>query len=139
MADIVLWRPTHFGIKASFVIKSGFVAWAVSGDAAASLSTCDPLIARPQWGAHGRAPQGLSVNFVHPRAIEADVAGRLGLAKPLLPVSGTRTLGKRDMLHNDLCPEIRVDAQTFDVYVDGELAWCEPLERVALGQRYMLR
>ena len=50
MADIVLWRPTHFGIKASFVIKSGFVAWAVSGDAAASLATCDPLISRPQWG-----------------------------------------------------------------------------------------
>ena len=52
---------------------------------------------------------------------------------------GTRGLGKSDMLHNDVCPEIRVDAQTFDVYVDGELAWCEPLERVALGQRYMLR
>ena len=139
MADIVLWRPTHFGIKASIVIKSGFVAWAVSGDAAASLVTCDPLISRPQFGAHGRAPQGLSVNFVHPLAIEADVAGKLGLAKPLRAVSGTRELSKSDMMHNDVCPEIRVDTQTFDVYVDGDLAYCEPLERVALGQRYMLR
>ena len=139
MADIVLWRPTHFGIKASFVIKSGFVAWAVSGDAAASLATCDPLVSRAQWGAYGRAPQALGVNFVHPLAIEADVAGKLGLAKPLRAISDTRKLTKADMLHNDLCPDIRVNPQTFDVYVDDELAYCEPLERVALGQRYMLR
>ena len=139
MADVVLWRPTHFGIKPSFVIKGGFSAWAVMGDAAASLVTCDPTIARPQWGAHGRAPQDMSVDFVHPAAREADLAGRLDLAKTLVSIAGTRGLTKRDMLHNDALPEIRVDTETFEVFVDGALASSEPLERIALGQRYMLR
>ena len=35
------------------------------------------------------------------------------------------------MLRNDACPEIRVDPQTFDVFVDGVLATCEPAERAA--------
>ena len=32
---------------------------------------------------------------------------------------GTRKLTKRDMLWNDLCPDITVDPETFDVFVDG--------------------
>ncbi len=43
------------------------------------------------------------------------------------------------MLHNDACPEIRVDPQTFKVYVDGELATCEPAATLPLAQKYMLR
>jgi urease subunit alpha len=43
------------------------------------------------------------------------------------------------MLHNDACPDIRVDPQSFDVFVDGELATCEPAEELPLAQRYMLR
>jgi urease subunit alpha len=139
MADIVLWKPTHFGIKPSLVIKGGFTAWCMAGDAAASIGTADPVIARPQWGAHGLAPARTSASFVHPLALDAGIADRLGLRKPLLGLRGTRTLRKRDMLHNDVCPEIRVDPRTFNVYVNGDLAWCEPLERVALAQRYMLR
>ena len=42
-------------------------------------------------------------------------------------------------LHNTACPEMRVDPQTFDVFVDGELATCAPAERLPLTQRYMLR
>ena len=57
----------------------------------------------------------------------------------LLPASGTRRLTKRDMLHNDACPTIAVDPQTFDVTVDGVLATCEPAARLPLAQRYMLR
>jgi len=139
LADIVLWRPAHFGIKPQVVIKGGFTAWAMSGDAAASIGAADPLLARPQWGAAGRAPQSLAVTFVHPYAIEAGIGARLGLEKRLVPVSGTRTLGKRDMLHNDACPEIRVDPQTFEVFVDGVLATSQPLAEVALGRRYLLR
>ena len=30
------------------------------------------------------------------------------------------------MLHNDACPNITVNPQTFDVFVDGVLATCEP-------------
>ena len=66
-------------------------------------------------------------------------AQRLGLAKSLLPARNTRKLTKSAMLHNDACPEIRVDPATFDVFVDGELATCEPAAELPLAQTYMLR
>ena len=139
MADIVLWKPTHFGIKPSLVIKGGFTAWSMGGDGAASIGAAEPVMGRMQWGASGLAPSSISATFVHPLGLKADVAGRLGLAKPLLALEGTRKLSKGDMLHNDSCPDIVVNPQTFEVFVDGELATSEPLERVALGQRYLLR
>jgi urease subunit alpha len=139
MADLVLWRPAFFGIKPEIVVKGGFVVWAQMGDGAACLGNVEPVMLRPQWGAFGRAPQRLSATFVHPLALEQDLAGRLGLAKPLLPMSGTRRLGKKDMLHNDACPRITVNAQTFEVFVDGELASCAPAREVALGQKYLMR
>ena len=43
------------------------------------------------------------------------------------------------MLHNAACPKITVNPQTFDVFVDGQLATCEPIEKVALGQKYFMR
>ena len=139
MADIVVWRPGFFGIKPELVIKGGFIVWGAMGDSAASLMTCEPLRLRPQWGAFGVAKQALSACFVNNQAIEAQLAGKLGLRKSLVPVRGTRRLNKRHMLHNDACPNIRVDPQTFDVFVDGELATCEPAKVLPLAQRYMLR
>ena len=139
IADIVVWRPAFFGIKPELVIKGGFIAWGAMGDSAASLMTCEPMRLRPQWGAYGLAAPALSANFVHPLAIEGDLRGSLGLRKTLLPARGTRALSKADMLWNDACPNIRVDPQTFDVFVDGELATCEPAKVLPLAQRYMLR
>ena len=139
IADVVLWRPALFGIKPEIVVKGGFIAWGAMGDSAARLMTCEPLIQRPQWGAFGRAAPALGVNFVHPLALAADLAGTLDLRKRLLPVRGTRKLAKSDMLFNDACPKITVDPATFDVFVDGELATCEPAREVPLAQRYMLR
>jgi urease subunit alpha len=79
------------------------------------------------------------MSFVAQAAIENDVAGRLGLAKRVVAVRNTRQLRKADMLHNAACPQIRVDTQTFQVFADGELATCEPAQRLSLTQRYMLR
>ncbi len=101
--------------------------------------TCEPILMRPQWGAFGRAAPALSACFVHPAALDRELGRTLGLSKALLPARGTRTLRKSDMLWNDACPDIRVDPQTFDVFVDGTLATCEPAERLPLAQRYMLR
>lgn len=139
MADIVLWKPALFGIKPELVVKGGFIAWGAMGDSAASLMTCEPLRTRPQWGAFGRAKQALSACFVNPRAIAAGLAADLDLKKPLLPAFGTRTLQKSDMYLNDACPDITVDPATFDVFVNGELATCEPDTELPLAQRYMLR
>jgi urease subunit alpha len=139
MADIVLWRPAFFGIKPELVVKGGFIAWAAMGDSAASLMTCEPLLMRPQWGAFGEAKKPLSACFVNQLAIDADIAGRLGLKKHILPVRGTRKLNKSHMLHNDVCPNISVDPQTFQVMIDGKPIGCEPAKVVPLAQRYMLR
>ncbi|MCW5716172.1 MAG: urease subunit alpha [Bauldia sp.] len=139
IADIVIWRPAFFGSKPELVIKGGFIVWGAMGDSAASLMTCEPILLRPQWGAFGRAKQALSACFVNPLAIDADLAGRLDLSKPLLPARGTRKLTKADMLRNDALPKITVDPATFDVFVDGVLATCDPAKVVPLAQRYMLR
>jgi urease subunit alpha len=139
MADIVLWRPGFFGIKPELVVKGGFICWGAMGDSAASLMTCEPLILRPQWGAFGRAATQLGACFVNPLAIAGGLAAQLGIDKPLLATSRVRDLTKADMLHNDALPEIRVDPATFDVYVDGRLATCEPADTLPLAQRYMLR
>ncbi len=139
MADIVVWRPAFFGIKPELVVKGGFIAWGAMGDSSASLMTCEPMLLRPQWGAFGRAKQALSACFVHPRAIDRGLGKSLGLHKALLGASGTRGLRKSDMLRNDRLPEMRVDPETFDVYVDGEIATCEPSAELPLAQRYMLR
>jgi urease subunit alpha len=139
LADIVLWRPAFFGIKPELVVKGGFIVYAPMGDSAASLMTCEPLIMRPQWGAFGKAKQALSACFVNPLAIERGLAETLGLTKQLLPSRGTRKLTKQHMLHNDACPRVQVDPQTFEVLVDGQPATCEPVAKVPLAQRYMLR
>jgi urease subunit alpha len=139
MADIVLWRPGFFGSKPEIVVKGGFIVWGAMGDSAASLMTCEPLQMRPQWGAFGRAKESLSACFVNPLAIQNNLSEKLDLKKELLPTQGTRKVSKQHMLHNDACPDIRVDAQTFDVFVDGEIATCEPAEKLPLAQKYMLR
>lgn len=139
MADIVLWRPGFFGVKPELVVKGGFIAWAAMGDSAASLMTCEPILMRPQWGAFGQAKKALSASFVSQRFMAEDGSARLGLTKPCLPVSGTRKLNKGHMLHNGALPEIAVNPQTFEVSVNGQSAWVEPLAEVTLGQRYLLR
>ncbi len=139
LADIVLWEPKFFGIKPEVIFKGGFPVWSVMGESNASLMTCEPLTYRPQWGAYGRAPQALSVNFMTAAAIADGVAERLDLRTRCVATSGTQSLTKRDMLHNDAVPEIHVDPETYRVEVDGELATCEPLDSVPLGRLYVLK
>src|SRR5439155_17084497 len=133
LADIVLWEPKFFGIKPEVIFKGGFPAWSVMGESNASLMTCEPLVYRPQWGAHGLANQALSVNFVAQAALDEGVGERLGLVKRCVPARNTRRLTKADLAWNDALPEISVDPDTYRVEVDGELCTCEPLERVPLG------
>jgi urease subunit alpha len=139
LADIVLWEPKFFGIKPEVVFKGGFPAWSVMGESNASLMTCEPLTYKPQWGAFGRARQGLSVTFMAQAAIDADVAGRWGLEKRLVPTRNTRALTKADMLHNHALPAVEVDPETYRVTADGELCTCEPVDRVPLGRLYVLK
>ena len=134
-----MYPGAHSPYPATITKESGFIAWAGMGDGAASLPYCEPLVMKPQWGAFGGVPARIGACFVHPSSLDADLAGRLGLASRLLPYSGTRSIGKRDMLWNDACPHIRVDSQTFEVFVDGELATSAPSTRLPLAASYFAR
>jgi len=139
MADIVLWDPEFFGIKPKFVIKGGFPVHSEMGEANGSLMTCEPVMQRSREGAVGKAKHALSTTFVSQAAYENGVGEELGLDSRVRPIRGTRTVGKSDMLHNDYTPDdIEIDAQTFEVEVDGEHVTCEPAEELPLAQRYTL-
>jgi urease subunit alpha len=139
LADIVLWDPRFFGIKPEIVFKGGFPTWSVLGEANASLLHCEPVVYRPQWGAHGQARSAVSVTFMAQAAIDGGVPQRLNLSKRCLPSRNTRRLTKADMLHNDATPRISVDPETYRVEVDGELCTCEPMKRLPLAQLYVLK
>ncbi len=139
IADIALWDPAFFGIKPSVVIKGGFPAWSEMGEANGSLMTCEPILQRKRAGAIGKAKNALSISFVSRSAFEAGVGDSYGLETPVRPVEGCRDVTKSDMVRNDYCPEeIEIDAQTFEVAIDGEPVTCEPAEEVSLAQRYLL-
>jgi len=139
LADVVLWRPGFFGAKPEVIMKGGFIAWSAMGDANASLMTCQPILYRPQYGAYGANMRATCVTFVTQAAIDADLGRRLHGNVRLVPVRGTRTLGKAHMVRNSLCPEIRVDPETYKVFVNGERATCRPARVLPLAQRYFLR
>ncbi|WP_255152244.1 urease subunit alpha [Halorarius halobius] len=139
VADVCLWDPAFFGVKPSMTFKSGFPVHSEMGEANGSLMTCEPVMQRPRAGAVGKAKHGLSLTFVSPAAAEAGIGTEYGLESRVVPVEGARTLSKRDMLHNDYCPDdIEVDPETFAVRVDGESVTCEPVSELPLTQRYML-
>jgi len=138
LADLVLWNPAFFGVKPDLVLKSGTIAAASMGDPNASIPTPQPIHYRPMFATFGRSLTQSSVTFVSQAGLDANIGDRLGLSKPLLGVSGTRSLSKADMVLNDYRPEIEVDTQTYDVRADGELLTCEPARELSLAQRYFL-
>jgi urease subunit alpha len=75
---------------------------------------------------------------VAPAAIEADLAGELGLRRRLVAVKPTREVGKAQMVHNDALPDIRVEPDTFAIHIDGELVVPAPATRLPLAQLYSL-
>jgi urease subunit alpha len=101
--------------------------------------TCEPLVYKPQWGAAGPARHATSLTFMAQSAIDAGVPERIGMRKQAAAASGTRSLTKRDLVHNDALPSISVDPETYRVEVDGELATCEPMTSVPLGRLYVLK
>ncbi len=76
--------------------------------------------------------------FLQKVSPEADVANVLGLRKRIGIVKNTRTIGKKDLIHNDYQPHIEVDPQTYSVRADGLLLTCEPADVLPFTQRYFL-
>ena len=55
LADLVVWEPAFFGAKPKLVIKGGLVVWGNTGDPNASITTPEPMMYRPMFGAYGSA------------------------------------------------------------------------------------
>ena len=138
-ADLVIWEPAQFGAKPKLVLKGGMLTYGVMGDAGSSLPTPQPRIMRKLYGAYGQAVHKTNLTFVSQYAYDHGIKEEIGLNKIVLPVKNTRNLTKRDMKLNDYAPKtIRIDPQTFDVFIDDELVTCEPIHTTSLSQRYFL-
>jgi urease subunit alpha len=138
LADLVLWSPAFFGVKPELVLKAGTISMALMGDPNASIPTPQPVHYRPMFGGFGRAMAASAITFVSKAALEDGIGQKLGLARQLVAVEGTRNIGKADMVHNFATPQIEVDPETYEVRADGELLTCEPASVLPLAQRYFL-
>lgn len=137
-ADLVLWDPAFFGVKPELVLKGGMIAHSVMGDPNASIPTPQPVLYRPMFASFGKAKHRTSLTFVSQAAYERGIREKLGLQKEVRPVGGIRQLSKKDMKHNAKTPKIEVDPQTYEVFVDGKLITCDPVEVLPMAQRYFL-
>ncbi|KAL5998184.1 hypothetical protein ACLOJK_009122 [Asimina triloba] len=114
LADLVMWKPSFFGVKPEMVIKGGAIAWANMGDPNASIPTPEPA------------------------AKEAGIGKEYGLKKRLEAVGNVRNLTKLDMKLNDALPKIEVDPETYKVSADGEVLACSAVTTVPLSTNYFL-
>jgi urease subunit alpha len=137
-ADLVIWRPAFFGVKPSLVLKGGFIASALMGDANASIPTPQPVHYRPMFGSFGRVLPATSLTFVSQIALANDVGTQLGLKKRLSAVSGCRGVKKHDMVLNGATPVMEIDPQTYRVRADGQLLTCDPATVLPMAQKYFL-
>jgi urease subunit alpha len=138
LADLVLWNPAFFAVKPSLILKGGFIAAAPMGDPNASIPTPQPVHYRPMFGSFGTTASATSMFFLPKVAVESDVARTLGLNKRIGEVANTRSIGKKDLIHNHYQPHIEVDPQTYSVRADGLLLTCEPADVLPFAQRYFL-
>jgi urease subunit alpha len=138
LADLALWDPRFFGVRPHLVLKAGRIAWAQMGDANASIPTPQPVYGRPMFAGSGRAAAEASLAFVAPAAVESGLVDRLALRRPVVAVRNTRSVGKADLPENDALPEIRVDPESFRVWIDGEAVEPQPVRELPLAQRYFL-
>jgi urease subunit alpha len=138
LADLVIYEPAYFGVKPFLVLKGGLIVNAQMGDANASIATPQPVYMRPQFAAYGRALSKSCMTFVSKASLQAGIVERYGLQREVAAVEHCRDITKKDMKRNEATPKIRVDAETYQVWVDGEKVASEPLKELPMTQRYFL-
>ena len=136
MADLVLWEPEFFAAKPKLVIKGGLINWANMGDTNASLTTPQPKIMRPMFGAYGSTMANTRMTFVSQAAYQDGIKEKLDLQSVIYPVRRCRQITKKDMVRNTATPTIEVNPETFEVTVDGYKASVPPADNLSLAQLY---
>ncbi len=137
-ADLVLWSPAFFAVKPDLVLLGGTIVAAPMGDPNASIPTPQPVHYRPMFGAYGRSVTASAVTFVSQAALDSGLSDRLDVARDLVAVAGTRTVSKKDLVHNAFTPHVTVDPETYEVRVNGEIVTCAPAKVLPMAQRYFL-
>lgn len=138
LADLVIYEPAYFGVKPFLVLKGGLLVNAQMGDPNASIATPQPVFMRHQFAAYGRALSKSCLTFVSQSAFDKGIAEKYGLQREVVPVKGCRKIGKKDMKRNEATPKIEIDPETYQVKVDGERVYSEPLDKLPMTQRYFL-
>jgi urease subunit alpha len=137
LADIVLWRPDHFGAKPQLVLKSGFPAYGITGDPNATTDSCEPLVLGPQFGSFGATAADLSVAFVSSAAVD-EGNDHITTRRRRVGIRNTRGIGPADMVHNNRLGNIAVDSRTGLVSLDGQPVYSDPSDTVSLSRLYFL-
>ncbi|KAG8187129.1 hypothetical protein JTE90_004875 [Oedothorax gibbosus] len=146
MADLVLWNPAFFGAKPEMVIKGGQIVMCQIGMPNASIPTVEPVISRKMFGYYGSCPKKNSCIFVSKASVEKAIVQNYDIGKEIIAVKRCRGIGKADMVYNDYLPKIKVDPETYKVYVlekiNDKEEWvhltCEPAKSLPLAQTYFL-
>jgi urease subunit alpha len=138
LADLVLWRPSHFGVKPEVILKAGHAAWGAIGQGNATVESAEPLRYGPHWGALGAAAAALSTTFVSKAALEGGIRERLGSARRFVAVEGTREVRRDGLERNHAVLPIEVDPRDGTVTLEGRTLAVEPAEEVPLSRRYLL-
>lgn len=138
LADLVLWDPAFFGVRPHVVLKGGMIAWGRTGDANASIPTPQPELSRPMFGAAPAAAAATSLYFATEQAIAGGLADRVAVSRRFAAIGSTRAVTKADMPGNASTPDIRVDADTFTVRIDGSVVDPDPVRELPMAQRYFL-
>ncbi len=138
IADLVIWKPSMFGVKPEMIIKNGMVVASKIGDSNASIPTPQPVVYSDMFGSLGDAKYDCGFSFVSSFAYNANIKKQYNLHRNLLPVKNCRNITKKDMKFNNSVEKIKVDPETYEVRINGELITSKPLDNVSLGQLYNL-
>ena len=138
LADIVLWRPDHFGAKPQLVLKSGLPGVrrhrrSERGDRFERTAWCSARssvrTARPpptcRWRSSAK-PRSTPATITWPPAADA------------LRCKGTRNIGPADLVHNNRLGHVDVDPKTGMVSLDGDTVYSDPADSVSLSRLYFL-
>jgi urease subunit alpha len=136
LADIVLWRPDHFGAKPQLVLKSGFPAYGVTGDPNATTDSCEPLVLGPQFGSFGATAADISVAFVAGAAAD-EGNDHMTTRRRRVAVRDTRGIGPADLVLNNRLGAVDVNPAG-EVTLDGEPVYVDPADEVPLSRLYFL-
>jgi urease len=90
------------------------------------------------WGAHPGSAALNSVAFVSKASIESGTIASYGLKKRAEAVVKCSGVKKTDMKWNDTIPEMKVDAESYEVRADGEIMDVEAATQLPLTRRYNL-